>query len=131
MSRWVIEPVFLHETVNAEQYQNIIKQYIALLEPSELRVRFQQNGAYAHMAASTKEFLKDFLDDRIILWGLWPPRTTDLTTPDFFLWVYIKDHIFQVETASIDHLKELITNMIAIIDQNILKKGFLNMSQEY
>ncbi len=37
--------------------------------------------------------------------------------------------MFQVEPASIDHLKELIANVIASIDQNMLKNVFLNMSR--
>ncbi len=86
-----------------------------LLEPSECRAWFQQDGAKAHMAASTKEFFIDFFDGGIILWGLLPPRSPDLTPPDFFQWICIKDRVFQVEPASIDHLKELITKLIRII----------------
>ncbi len=119
---------FFHETVNAEWYQNLVKQFIASLEPSECCTSFQQDGAKV-AAASTKEFLIDFFDDRII-WGggLWPRRSPNLTSLDFFLRGYIKDHVFQVAPASIDHLKELITDLMVTIDRNV-KKCFLDMSR--
>ncbi len=92
-----------------------------MLEPNEHRVWMQQT------AASSKEFLADFFNDRIISQGLRLPRSPDFTPLNFFLWGYIKDHIFQVEPESNDHLKEFITNVIATIDQNMLKKVFFNM----
>ncbi len=81
--RSVIESIFFHETANAKQYQNIIKQFIALLEHGECYTWFQQDGAKAHTAASIKEFLTDFFNERIILWGLWPPRSPVLIPTRF------------------------------------------------
>ncbi len=79
------------------------------VKPSEGRAWFLQDGSKVHAATSTKEFLMNFFDDRIILRGLCPRRSPDLTPPDFFLLGYIKDCVFQVEPAFIRHLKELIT----------------------
>ncbi len=70
----------------------------------------------------------DLFDDRIILWGLCSPRSSDLTPPTSSLWNYI-DCVFQVEPASIDHLKKLITNLIATINENMLKTVFFNISR--
>jgi hypothetical protein len=33
--------------------------------------------------------LKQFFDDRITSKNLWPPRSPDLTPPDYFLWGYL------------------------------------------
>ncbi len=86
--------------------------------------KYGKAGTKVYTVGSTKEFLTDFFNDRIILWSLSPPRSPDLTPPGFFLLGYINDRIFQVEPASINHLKELITNVMATIDQNMLKKVF-------
>ena len=50
----------------------------------------QQDGKTAHTAKTTA-FLQDFLRSRIVGRGLWPPRSPDLTPPDFFLWRFLKE----------------------------------------
>lgn len=52
----------------------------------------QQDGKTAH-TAETAAFLQGFLSSRIVGRGLWPPRSSDLTPPDFFLWWFIKQRI--------------------------------------
>ena len=38
----------------------------------------------------------------------WPPRSPDLTPPDFFLWGYLKDKVYAQRPQTIDELKEII-----------------------
>ncbi len=54
--------LFFVMQVTIEWYQNIIKQFISLLELSECCTWFQQDGAKADTVASTKEFLADFFN---------------------------------------------------------------------
>ena len=58
---------------------------------------FQQDGATAHTARPTMALLREFFGDRIISrfsdFG-WPPRSSDLTAPDFFLWGYLKGKMY-------------------------------------
>jgi hypothetical protein len=60
-------------------------QFILLLNEEERICWLQQDGATSHTANSTMEMLKQFFDGSIIFENLWPPRSPDLTPPDFFL----------------------------------------------
>ncbi|GFU34813.1 uncharacterized protein TNCV_2320061 [Trichonephila clavipes] len=49
---------------------------------------FQQDGATCHTARATIDLLKDTFGDRLISRfgpANWPPRSCDLTPPDYFL----------------------------------------------
>ncbi|CAK9833776.1 hypothetical protein ANTRET_LOCUS10409 [Anthophora retusa] len=49
---------------------------------------FQRDGATSHTARDTIEMLKEIFPGRIVLRNSdidWPPRSPDLTPPDFFL----------------------------------------------
>ncbi len=62
-----------------------MQQFIVLLESSEHHCWFQQGGAPAHNTVQTTfEILHEFFDDHIIASSLWPPRSPDMTLPDFF-----------------------------------------------
>jgi hypothetical protein len=69
------------------------------------RLIFQQDGAPAHYDVR----VRDFLDNMCTWIGRrgdieWPPRSPDLTVPDFFLWGYLKDKIFSRSPKSTDKL---------------------------
>jgi hypothetical protein len=66
----------------------------------------QQNGASSHTANSTMEMLKQFFDDRIISKNLWPPRSPDLTPPDYFLWGYLKQVVYSNRPQTFEDLKQ-------------------------
>jgi hypothetical protein len=69
----IVSPIFFSETVTAEKYQEIIMQFISLLNKEERFCWSQQDGATSHTTNSTMEMLKQFSDDRIISKDLWPP----------------------------------------------------------
>jgi hypothetical protein len=79
----IIGPLFFDETINAERYQNLLTQFIALLEENERDCWLQQDGATPHTANTTTTFLQEFFGERVIGGGLWPPRSPDLSSPDF------------------------------------------------
>ena len=83
--RRIIAPLFFETTINAEAYQELIQQFIALLQVDERNCWFHQGSATAHTAASTMEILHEFFSENVISKGVWPPRSPDLTSPDFFL----------------------------------------------
>jgi ribonucleotide reductase beta subunit family protein with ferritin-like domain len=62
----IVSPIFFSETVTAEKYQEIIMQFISLLNEKERYCWLQQDGAISHTANSTMEMLKQFSDDRKI-----------------------------------------------------------------
>jgi hypothetical protein len=71
--------------------------------------------------------LKQFFDDRIISKKLWPPRSPDLTAPDYFLWGYLKQVVYSNRTQTIEGLKQNIEVAISNISQETSKKVVRNM----
>jgi hypothetical protein len=80
----IIGPLFFETSINAEAYQELIQQFIALLQVDERNCWLQQDNATAHTAASIMVILHEFFGENVISKGLWPPRSPDLTSPDFF-----------------------------------------------
>jgi hypothetical protein len=113
----IIGPIFFSETVTAEKYQEIIMQFISLLNEEERFYWLQQDGAASHTANSTMEMLKRFFDDRIISKNLWPPRSPDLTPPDYFLWGYLKQVVYSNLPQTVEDLKQNIKVDISNISQ--------------
>jgi hypothetical protein len=59
--------------------------FIVQLKDDEIdKAYFQQDGATAHTAHMSMALLDDVFEDRIISKTIWPPRSLDLSTPDFF-----------------------------------------------
>lgn len=56
----------------------------------------------------------------------WPPRSPDLTPPDFFLWGYLKHKVYNNNPKNIDQLKENIRGEMAASTPTLLKKVFNN-----
>ncbi|KAA6393910.1 MAG: putative transposable element tc3 transposase [Streblomastix strix] len=108
----LIGPIFLLETVTQQVYQDMIgNQFVPDLHArhSSLdRVFFQQDGAPAHTAKTTQDFLHDQFENRLIGKFLdfnWPHRIPDLTPPDFFLWGYLKDRVYEPQPQTLVDLK--------------------------
>jgi hypothetical protein len=122
----IVDPIFFSETVTAEKYQEIIMQFILLLN-EERFCWLQQDGATSQTANSTMEMPKQFFDDRKISKNLWPPRSPYLTSPDYFLWGYVKQVVYSYRPQAIEDLKQ--TNEVAIsnISQETLKKAVRDM----
>lgn len=123
----IVGPIFYEGNVNSVVYQDIITQFISLLEYDERFCWLQQDGATCHTSNETMRFLREFFDDRIISKGLWPPRSPDLTSPDFFLWGYLKGRVYKNRPHTLDDLKMNITTEINNINVNVLKKVSSNM----
>jgi hypothetical protein len=73
------------------------------------------------------EMLKQFFDDRIISKNLRPPRSPDLTPPDYFLWGYLKQDVYSNRPQTTEDLKQNIEVAISNISQETLKKVVRNM----
>jgi hypothetical protein len=114
--------LFFETIINAEAYQKLIQQFIALLQVDERNCWFQQDNTTAHTAASTMEILHEFFGGNVISKGVWPPRSPDLTTPDFFLWSYLKDTVYRSKPQGLKQLKVNITRAIEEVNKRTLKK---------
>lgn len=129
--RRVIGPIFFEDTVTAERYrENILQPFFNELHDDELHNGyFQQDGATAHTANTTLEFLREFYDDRVISRGLWPPRSPDLTPLDYYLFGALKNSIYVNRLHTVDEVKNAITNKLANITENELHNVFNNMKR--
>ncbi|GFW85353.1 uncharacterized protein TNCV_143981 [Trichonephila clavipes] len=88
---------------------------------------FQQDGATCHTALSLSLslslvpqsiYLKDTFGDRLISrFGPvnWPPRSSDLTPLDYFLWSYVKSLVYADKPQTLDHLEDNIRRVITNI----------------
>jgi hypothetical protein len=70
--------------------------------------------------------LDDVFADRIISKTIWPPRSQDLSLPDFFLWGAMKNSVYMNNPHTIDDLKMAITEYIENVDRAILNMVFEN-----
>jgi hypothetical protein len=81
-------------------------------------VRFQQDDSTAHTSRRSFGILREIFPGHVaFLRGdiCWPPRSTDLTPCDFFLWGYLKTLIQQHRPQTLEGLKEAITQEDAAI----------------
>ena len=104
--------------------------YIALLRtkfiPAQRRKRgvdmnsviYQQDGAPPHCSDRSLEYLRRYFpSDRLISRRTdfpWPPYPPDLNPPDYFLWGYLKERIYNNNPKTLADLKDNIKSEIMI-----------------
>jgi len=85
---------------------------------------FQQHGATAHTAVISIAALRRLFPQRVIS-GFgdvpWPPRSPDLSVPDFFLWGYLKGKVYNNRPTDLHALKENIREEIAKLSEETLQ----------
>ena len=114
--------IFFDATVTTASYMEIFNTFVNQLDDEELSIGyFQQDGATSHTSHTSMAEIQSFFGDRIISKGLWPPRSPDLTLPDYFLWGYLKPR-------TIGALKASITEEIQAVTANVLARTYQNMA---
>ncbi|GBN73420.1 hypothetical protein AVEN_127760-1 [Araneus ventricosus] len=86
---------------------------------------FQQDGAPPHNGNIVREFLNTTFLQRWIgrdAVMAWPPRSPDLTPLDFYLWGYVKQHVYSERINDINHLKQRITDVIHSVTPDVLTR---------
>jgi hypothetical protein len=63
------EPLIFVDTITAENYQNLLTHFMALLEENKRGCWCQRNWATAHIAKTTTAFFCGFSDDRTVVSG--------------------------------------------------------------
>ena len=126
----IIGPIFFSETISSDRYcELIITPFLEQLQRIEKRHGyFQQDGATAHTANNSMSLLRGVFGDRMISRGTWPPRSPDLTPPDFYLWGHLKGRVYRNNPLTIEDLKTAILNDVREINNsNLLSRVFQNM----
>jgi len=131
----VLGPYFFEDeaenalTITGERYREMLENFVrpAVLDTPE--VWWQQDGATAHTARLTIELLRQIFGRRIISRNFeitWPPRSPDLTAPDFFLYGYLKDRVYRNNPRTIQQLKANIREEIEGISQETLRQVMIH-----
>ena len=85
---------------------------------------FQQDGATAHSASETITILKAAFPGCLISrFGdfSWPPRSPDLTSPDSFLWCYLKGKVYLNKPNTLQEVEKNIIEGIRLINPAVLE----------
>ena len=105
--------------------------FVNQLDDEELSIGYsQQDGATSHTSQVSMAEIQSFFGDRIISKGLWPPRSPDLTPPEYFLWGYLKGRVYQNKPRTIDALKANIAEKIQAVTADVLARTFQNMARQ-
>ncbi|GBL89140.1 hypothetical protein AVEN_255263-1 [Araneus ventricosus] len=71
--------------------------------------------------------VREFLDTTFPQWWIgrgavmaWPSRSLDLTPLDFYLWGYVKQHVYSERIKDINNLKQTITDVIHSVTPDVL-----------
>jgi hypothetical protein len=132
MSRMrIIGPIFFTDALNAERCRtHILEPFLGHLAEREIEEAWlKQDGATAHTASSSLQFLADIFGNRIISRGIWPAPSPDLTPPDYYLWGALKGKVYENSPNTVDELKAAITTHIQQIPPDTLLKVFDNMKK--
>ena len=92
--------------------QNVLPQLMEDL-PVHVRINMwvQHDDAPPHYALSSRQVINENFDEEWIGRGgsvAWPPRSPDPTSPDYFLWGFVKERVMAVAPTTPDDMKDRI-----------------------
>jgi len=124
----IIGPFFFTSTVTGENYVEMLQDYFQSSVPDWLDLNdfwYQHDGSPAHYSRIAREYLEEIFPGRWI--GRrgpveWPPRSPDLSPPDFFAWGVVKNEVYSKKPTSIDQLQSEIVNAFEQISIDLCKK---------
>ena len=132
-AKFIVGPYFFEEkgetlTVTSDRYLAMLKDFF-IPELSRLNVNlantwFQQDGATSHTARKCMDFLRQHFPSKIFSrFGdiAWPPRSPDLTAPDYFLWGYLKSKVYTNRPTNREELKAAISQCISEVSMETLQ----------
>jgi len=123
----IIGPFFIEDgTVTGERYLRLLQEQlwpVVADHPQLDQLFFQHDGAQPHYALVVRQWLDASFPGRWI--GRrgaleWPARSPDMTPPDFWLWGVIKENVYGRRPASVEQLRQFITEEIAVIDADMI-----------
>lgn len=123
-------PYFFEGNVTGNSFLELVRDHLhELLEDVDLATRermwFQLDGAPPHFAHIVRNHLNATFPGRWIGRGgpvPWPPRSPDITIPDFFLWGYLKDVVYERPPTTRADMIARIRTACATIPREVLLK---------
>ena len=107
--------IFLRKSARRSRYSQWRSLSGHVEEEDIGNVWFQQDGGTCHTAEAILDVLRPVFEDRIISSradAIWPPRSCDLTSLDYYLWGVVKDKCYADKPETIDALKDNIREAI-------------------
>lgn len=120
---YLIGPFFLPRRLNGENYRHFLENDLpVLLEDVPVLIRnrmwFMHDGAPAHFSVLARAYLDQNYNNRWIGRAgteLWPPRSPDLNSLDYFLWGHLKTLVYSTPVQTEEELRNRITDSCNII----------------
>ena len=106
-------------TVNGDRYRAMLSEvlFTKIKEEDIGNIWFQQDGTTCRTAKASLDVLRPVFEDRLSERAdvVWPTRSCDLTTLDYYLWGAVKDKYYADKPETIDALKDNIREAIGEI----------------
>jgi len=120
---YLIGLYFFEGNVDRHSYLQLIRNQLPeLMEDVDLETRqrmwLQQDGAAPHFARIVRDFLDANYNGRWIGRGgpvNWPACSPDLTSPDFYLWGYLENVVFEQQPTTRANMQDRIRRARAAI----------------
>src|SRR5258705_10062310 len=69
----------------------------------------------SHTSKTSMALIESFFPDRVVSKGRWPPRSPDLSPPDFFLWGMLKGTVYGNKPRTLAALEDNIRREIGLV----------------
>lgn len=128
---YLIGPHFFDGTLNGEKFfEFLMNDFPQLFDDVDYYTRgrmwFQLDGAPPHFSLRVRQALDGLFPNKWIGRGgfkQWPARSPDITSPDFFLWGYLKDTVYKTAPTTKEDMIQRITNACGNIPRIVLLKS--------
>lgn len=112
--------------INSQSYcDDVLAQMLPEIEDKMLDYTFMRDGAPAHRAQKTLEYLRsncaDFIEP-----NLWPPSSPDLNPVDYFIWSALEEKVYRrQQIRTIAQLKERIVKCWKELPQDAIRGAIM------
>ena len=124
----VIGPYFVEGRLTGQVYANFLQNVLPQLREDvplhvHMNMWMHDDGAPPHYALCSRQVINEIFDKKWIGRDgpvVWPPRSPDLTSPDYFLWGFVKERVMAVAPTTPDGMKNRICRACTEITPQIL-----------
>ena len=114
----IIGSLFFNWSITGDSYLNLLQTQVlpairTAIDNEEEFVIFQQDGASAHYSKKVRDWLDRWMGRAGPI--PWPARSLDLTPLEFWLWGYLKDHVYGQQLSTLQQLRNAIQDELEAI----------------
>ena len=133
---WHVDEFGKCVSVNSERYIKIIEEEILPWLPQNIKnlLWMMQDGATAHTASESMEFLKRIFGTKIIsrfaskFGGVeWPSHSPDLNPLDYSFWSQAQSIVYKKKPETIEELTWIVEEFFGNLDEENIRKTVANL----